>query len=170
MLGEHFTGIIVAGIGIIIVVAVVLFSQAGVLDNATREMIQSEITDWGNTVVKNKEITQADVTQLEETLSSTGVICDVNMTLVVKDVNIGKKVSQTEQDKYGENATYEIHTTQIMDEIEKSGSYPIPSGATFTVTAENVSDSMLQTITNALFRSNNNNNGTMVGEYTVLVP
>ena len=56
-MGEHFTGIITIGIGIVIVVTIVLLSQAGVLDNATREMIQSELTEWGNTVVKEKEIT-----------------------------------------------------------------------------------------------------------------
>lgn len=169
-MGEHFTSIITIGAGIIIIVSIVLFAQASALDNATREMIQSELTSWGNTVVKNKEITLSNVNKLQETISATGVICDLNMTLVVEDVNLGKKVSQAQKDKKGENATYEIHHTQIMQEIEKNGSYPIPSGATFTVSESMVSDSMLQTITNSFLRSNGKNSGSTVAEYTVLVP
>lgn len=169
-MGEHFTGIITIGAGIIIIVIIVLVGQATVLDNATREMIQSELTEWGNTVVKNKEITMADVNKLKETISATGVVCDLNMVLVVNDTNLGRKVSQTQKDRAGENAQYEIHYSEIMKEIEENGSYPIPSGATFSASEEMVTDSMLQTIINSFFMSNGSNSGSTVAEYTVLVP
>ncbi len=169
-MGEHFTGIITIGAGIIIIVAIVLVGQATVLDNATREMIQSELTEWGNTVVKNKEVTMADINKLQETISATGVVCDLDMVLVVNDVNLGRKASQTQKDKNGENAQYEIHYSEIMKEIEENGGYPIPSGATFTASEEMITDSMLQTIINSLFMSNGNNSGSTVAEYTVLVP
>lgn len=169
-MGEHFTGIITIGIGIVIVVTIVLLSQAGVLDNATREMIQSELTEWGNTVVKEKEITLTGVNQLKEKIAAAGITSDVNMTLEVKDVNIGKKASQVVKDKIGENASYEVHQTQIMDVLEKDGRYSIPSGSTFTVDIVRTSESSSQVLSNGFFRTNGKDSGSTEASFTSLVP
>lgn len=169
-MGEHFTGIITIGIGIVIVVTIVLLSQAGVLDNATRESIQSQLAEWGNTVVKNQEITLEGVNKLKEQISASGITSEINMTLELKDVNIGKKASQVVKDKNGENATYEVHQTQIMDVLEKDGRYPIPSGSTFTVDVIRTSDSSSQVLSNGFFRTNGKDSGSTEASFTSFVP
>lgn len=169
-MGEHLTGIIVVGIGIIIVVTIVLLSQASVLDNATREMIQSELTEFGNTIAKNKEITLEGYYQLKEKIAAAGINSDVKMSLVVSDVNLGKKVSQAQKDKIGENATYEIHHAQIMEVLEEKGRYPLPPNSTYTVIADSSSESMSQVLSNSFFRTNGKDSGTTIAQYTTLIP
>ena len=92
------------------------------------------------------------------------------MTLEVKDVNIGKKASQVVKDKIGENASYEVHQTQIMDVLEKEGRYPIPSGSTFTVDIVRTSESSSQVLSNGFFRTNGKDSGSTEASFTSLVP
>ena len=167
---EKFTEIFTIGVGIVLVVSIVLITQAGVLDNATREVIQSSMNDFGNAVVREKEITLEAYNKLNEQINAAGVTGYVNLTLEVPDSNYKKKVSMIVKDKAGENPTILIPHTEIMKQLNDSGKYKIPTNATFSSDFVRTNESWTQGLTNGLFRTNGKDSGSTEASFTSLVP
>lgn len=115
----------------LIIVVVILFStiilfvwptmtMADRTDDISQLTAQAATTNFVTKAATTGKITQADYDEYLQTLTSTGNTYDVNLTAQVKDINLGKKTSQAQADKVGENAYIVQYTSQIEDAIESN--------------------------------------------------
>ena len=65
-------------------------------------------------------VTQSNYYNFKQSLASTGNTYDVNMEFKILDENPGKKTTQAERDKIGENVYYSVYTSQIEEAMENS--------------------------------------------------
>ena len=91
------------------------------------------------------------------------------MVLEVKDANLGKKASQAQKDKIGENASYSVHTTQIEEVLENGGVYYCNEGDRFTASVKNTSQTLSQQLKNFFYTVTGNDAYTIAAEHTALV-
>lgn len=161
--------IIAIAAGAIILFVFPLMTTADRTDDAAQLTVESAITSFVNEVATTGKITQAKYNQLVETLTSTGNTYDVNMTLEVKDINLGKKASEASKNKNGENASYEVHDTQIMDELNKSGQYLCKEGDRIVVSAVNTSQTLSQQYKNFIYKVIGNDAATISAEHSALI-
>ena len=68
------------------------------------------------------------------------------------DENPGKKTSQTAKDKIGENVYYSEYTTQIMQELEKSGVKDLKSGDIVLVTVSNENKTLAKQLRSLMYK------------------
>lgn len=149
-----------------------LMTMSDRTDDVAQLSVESATTDFVDEVATSGKITLANLNELEQTVTSTGNTYDVDMVLEVKDANLGKKASQAQKDKIGENASYSVHTTQIMDVLEEkngNGVYYCNEGDRFTATVKNTSQTLSQQLKNFFYTVTGNDAYTIAAEHTALV-
>ena len=77
------------------------------------------VSEFVDKIRTTGKITQANYNEFVETISATGNIYNVEMELQIKDENLGKKVSQAQASKIGENVYYSIFTSQIEEIMDR---------------------------------------------------
>lgn len=155
--------------GAIILFVFPLMTTADRADDAAQLTVEAAVTDFVNNVATTGKITRAKYNELVQTLTSTGNTYDVNMTLEVKDINLGKKVSEASKDKNGENASYEIHDTQILSELESKGYYLLKEGDRIVVSAANTSQPLSQQYKNFIYKVLGDDTATISAEHSALI-
>lgn len=107
--------ILVAGILIFIVPLIALTGRS---DNVTQENIQLIVDEFVTDIKNTGKLTRSKYLDFESKLDSTGSnYYDVEIEIKHLDENPGKKTSQTNYTKIGENVYYSEYTTQILNEI-----------------------------------------------------
>ncbi len=147
-----------------------LMTMSDRTDDVAQLAVESATTDFVDEVATSGKITLANLNELEQTITSTGNTYDVDMVLEVKDANLGKKASQAQKDKIGENASYSVHTTQIEEVLENGdGVYYCNEGDRFTASVKNTSQTLSQQLKNFFYSVTGNDTYTIAAEHTALV-
>lgn len=147
-----------------------LMTMSDRTDDVAQLAVESATTDFVDEVATSGKITLANLNELEQTITSTGNTYDVDMVLEVKDANLGKKASQAQKDKIGENASYSVHTTQIEEVLENGdGVYYCNEGDRFTASVKNTSQTLSQQLKNFFYTVTGNDAYTIAAEHTALV-
>ena len=94
-----------------------LMSTSDRADDITTQAVDSATTDFVDEIRSTGKITQQNYDNFIQVLGSTGNSYEVEMEVQVLDDNPGKKVTEAEYTKVGENYYYSEYTTQILDEI-----------------------------------------------------
>ena len=107
-----------------------LMSTSDRTDDITTQAVESATTDFVDEIRSTGKITQDSYDNFVQTISSTGNSYEVEMEVQVLDDNPGKKVTEAEYTKVGENYYYSEYTTQILEEINSdSGAMYLKQGA-----------------------------------------
>mgnify|MGYP004487242499 CR=1 FL=1 len=117
------------------------------------ELIVSEfVTDVQNTGV----VSQAKYQSLENSLAATGNTYNIEMEIQHLDENPGKKTTQANYTKIGENVYYSDYTTQILNKLE-SGNQKIllNEGDRIIVNVKNTNETQAQTLKGSLLSFTN---------------
>ena len=72
-------------------------------------------------------------------------------------------------DKIGENAYYSVYTSQIQDELDKSGVYICKEGDIVTVSVKNTSQTLAQELKNFIYAVTGNDAYTIAAQHTGVV-
>ena len=122
-------------------------------------LVNEFVTDVQNTGI----ISQAKYQSLENSLAATGNTYNVEMEVQHLDENPGKKTTQANYTKIGENVYYSEYTTQVLEQLESSttGEISLKEGDRIVVNVKNTNTTQAQTLKGSLLSFTN------AGQYTI---
>ena len=122
-------------------------------------LVNEFVTDVQNTGI----ISQAKYQSLENSLAATGNTYNVEMEVQHLDENPGKKTTQANYTKIGENVYYSEYTTQVLEQLESSttGEISLKEGDRIVVNVKNTNTTQAQTLKSSLLSFTN------AGQYTI---
>ena len=138
-------------------------------DDIAQLSVQTAVTKFVDDSRAVGKITMENYTNLITTINATGNTYDVEMELKVLDENIGKKSAWTQGDVIGENVYYAIFTSQIVDEIEKSGVYRMKEGDILSVSVKNTNKTMSQSLRSIFYSISGGDNYSISAQHSGVV-
>ena len=107
--------VIAIGLAAVLMFVFPLMTMSDRTDDVAQLTVEAATTDFVDNIRTTGRITQNRYNEFVQTITSTGNTYDVEMVVQVKDENLGKKVSQAQADKIGENVYYSVYTSQIEE-------------------------------------------------------
>lgn len=147
-----------------------LMSTSDRTDDITTQAIESATTDFVDEIRSTGKITQDNYDNFIQTISSTGNSYNVEMEVQVLDDNPGKKVTEAEYTKVGENYYYSEYTTQILDEINSdAGAMYLKQGDMVTVSVKNTNRTIGTILRDFFYSVTGNNSATVTASHSGIV-
>ena len=147
-----------------------LMSTSDRTDDITTQAVESATTDFVDEIRSTGQITQDSYDNFVQTLSSTGNSYEVEMEVQVLDDNPGKKVTEAEYTKVGENYYYSEYTTQILDEINSdTGAMYLKQGDLVTVSVKNTNRTIGTILRDFFYSITGNNSATVTATHSGIV-
>ena len=113
--GETLVVIIVIGLAVILIFVFPVMSMLDRADDITQLSVEQAVTEFVDSVLTTGKIDPDKYDVLVIQLGSTGNAYEIEMMARIQDENPGKKVTQVQSNKVGENEYYDLHTSQLMD-------------------------------------------------------
>ena len=146
-----------------------LMSLAERTDDISQLAVQTATTEFVDDIRTTGKMTLDDYEAYLGELNSTGNSFDVEMLIQQLDENPGVKTTQAEATKIGENLYYNIYTTQIMDQLNKTGRITLKEGDIITVTVKNTNQTISQMLRNFFYAISGNNSYEIAGQHSGIV-
>ncbi len=147
-----------------------LMSTSDRTDDITTQAVESATTDFVDEIRSTGKITQDSYDNFVQTISSTGNSYEVEMEVQVLDDNPGKKVTEAEYTKVGENYYYSEYTTQILDEINSdAGAMYLKQGDMVTVSVKNTNRTIGTILRDFFYSVTGNNSATVTASHSGIV-
>ena len=147
-----------------------LMSTSDRTDDITTQAVESATTDFVDEIRSTGKITQDSYDNFVQTISSTGNSYEVEMEVQVLDDNPGKKVTEAEYTKVGENYYYSEYTTQILDEINSdAGAMYLKQGDMVTVSVKNTNRTIGTILRDFFYSVTGNNSATVTASHNGIV-
>lgn len=161
--------VIAIGLAAVLMFVFPLMTMSDRVDDVSQLTVKAATTDFVDKIRTTGKITQTNYNEYVQTITSTGNTYDVEMVVQVKDENLGKKASQAQADKIGENVYYSIYTSQIEEEIESKGAYYCKEGDIVSVSARNTNQTIAQQLKNFFYTVTGNDVYTVSAEHAGIV-
>ena len=145
-----------------------LMAMADRSDDISQLSVQTETTEFVDDVRTTGKLTAAKYQNYVEKISATGNTYDVQLKIQRLDENPGKKTSQVEATKIGENVYYSEYTTQILNALE-SGSVLLKEGDIVTASAKNTNTTMSQELKSFIYKVTGNDQYSISAEHSGIV-
>lgn len=146
-----------------------LMTMSDRTDDVSQLAVEAATTDFVDKARTTGKITKANYDEFLQTITSTGNTYDVELAVQVKDTNLGKKVSQAQADKIGENVYYSIYTSQIQDQINRNGAYYCKEGDIISASVKNTNQTISQQLKNFFYTVTGNDAYTIAAESAGIV-
>ena len=146
-----------------------LMTMSDRTDDVAQLAVKTATIEFVDKSRETGKITQANYDELIQTITSTGNTYDVEMVVQVKDENLGKKVSQAQADKIGENAYYSVYTSQIEEEMKTKGAYYCNEGDIIYASVKNTNQTISQQLKNFFYSVTGNDAYTIAAEHSGVV-
>ena len=128
-----------------------LMSVADRSDDVSQLSVQNSTTTFVDNIRSTGRITLADYNKFAQEINATGNTYDIEIEVKVLDENPGKKTTQANYTKYGENVFYSIYSAQIDDTLAKNGSIALKQGDMFSVSVKNKYPTLGDTLNNFFY-------------------
>lgn len=162
--------IIAIGLAAVLMFVFPLMSTADRTDDISQLAVESATSDFVEKIKTTGKITKDSYDELVEAITATGNTYDVEMTVQVKDINLGKKVSMAQADKIGENAYYSEYTSQIEEQLEgPNKAYYCKEGDIVSVSVKNTNKTIAQELKNFFYTVTGNDAYTIAAQHTGVV-
>ena len=147
-----------------------LMSTADRTDDISTQAVDAVTTDFVDEIRYKKKITQDSYDNFVQTISSTGNSYEVEMEVQVLDDNPGKKVTEAEYTKVGENYYYSKYTTQILDEVNSDkGAMYLKQGDMVTINVKNTNRTIGTILKDFVYRVTGNNSASITASHSGIV-
>ena len=143
--------LVTAGVLTLAVPTVTLMNR---YDNVVEENVSSIVSQFKSDITGTAVLSMDKLEDLETKLTATGNTYDIYLELWILDENPGKKTSQTNYKKIGENVYSIKYTTQILEEL-KSGPIILKEGDYIYIKVENQNSTAAQTAESGFFSFSN---------------
>ena len=146
-----------------------LMSLAERTDDISSLAVQTATTEFVDNVRMTGKMTLEDYDAYLSELASTGNSFDIEILIQELDENPGKKTTQAETTKIGENLYYNTYTTQVLDQLDRTGRITLKEGDIVTVTARNTNQTISQMLRNFFYMISGNDSYQIAGQHTGVV-
>ena len=150
-----------------------LMTMSDRTDDVSQLSVETATTEFVDDVRTTGKLSIDKYNTFVETLASTGNTYDVEMEIDVLDENPGKKTTQTESKKIGENVYYTMYTSQILDTINPSSgvtkTLAMKEGDIFSVSVRNSNTTLSQQLKNFFYQVSGNDTYTIAAEHAGIV-
>ena len=131
-------------------------------DNVVQENVELIVNDFVTDVQSTGVISQAKYQSLENSLAATGNTYNIEIEVQHLDENPGKKTTQANYTKIGENVYYSDYTTQVLQQLQNdSKKICLKQGDRIVVDVKNTNNTQAQTLKGSLLSFTN------AGQYTI---
>lgn len=169
-MGDSLITIVAIVLAAILMFVFPLMAMSDRTDDVSQLAVQTATTDFVDTVRTTGKLTANNYSKYVETINSTGNAYDVEMEIKVLDENPGKKTSQAQQDKIGENVYYSMYTSQILDQLPNNNSViALKEGDMFSVSAKNTNTTLSQQLKNFFYTVTGNETYTIAASHGGIV-
>jgi hypothetical protein len=138
-------------------------------DDVAQVSVQQEVTEAVNEIATTGKLTLDGWSNLESALAATGNSYDVEIEFQILDENPGKKTSQTNNTKIGENVYYSVYTTQITNVLTENGEYALKEGDIVKIEVKNTSTTLSQNLKNFWYKVTGNDLYIISGSWSAVV-
>ena len=143
-----------------------LMTMSNRADDVSQLSVQSLTTQFVDDVRTTGKITSDKYNKFVENIHSTGNTYDVEIEVKVRDENPGKKTTQANSKKIGEDVYYSIYTTQIENTLKNNNAYNLEEGDIVSVSVKNTNTTMSQQLSGG---TSTGLTGTIAGEASGIV-
>ena len=123
-------------------------------DNVVQENVKLIVEEFVTDIKNTGKLTNAKLQDFENRLAATGNTYDIEMELQILDENPGKKTTQANYKKIGENVYYSEYTTQIYDKLQ-TGDISLKEGDFIYVGVTNQNSTAAQTLKSSFLSFSN---------------
>lgn len=168
-MGDSLITVVAIFLAAILMFIFPLMTLAERTDDISSLAVQTATTEFVDDIMTTGKITLEDYDAYLSDISSTGNTFDVEVLIQQLDENPGKKTTQAESTKIGENLYYNIYTTQVEQELNSKGKITLKEGDLVTVTAKNTNQTISQMIRNFFYMISGNDSYQIVGQHSGVV-
>ena len=172
-MGDTLITVVAIGLAAVLMFVFPLMTMSDRTDDVSQLAVETATTDFVDDVRTSGKLSMDKYSKFVETISSTGNSYDVEMEINVLDENPGKKASQAQIKKIGENVYYTMYTSQIMDQINpesgKTQTLALKEGDMFTASVKNTNTTLSQQLKNFFYSVTGNDTYTIAAEHGGIV-
>ena len=143
-----------------------LMTMSNRADDVSQLSVQSLTTQFVDDVRTTGKITSDKYNKFVENIHTTGNTNDVEIEEKVRNENTGKKTTQANSKKIGEDVYYSIYTTQIENTLKNNNAYNLKEGDIVSVSVKNTNTTMSQQLSGG---TSTGLTGTIAGEASGIV-
>ena len=165
-MGDSLTTIIAIFLAATLMFVFPLMTMTNRADDVSQLSVQSLTTQFVDDVRTTGKITSEKYSKFVENIHSTGNTYDVEIEVKVRDENPGKKTTQANSKKIGEDVYYSIYTTQIENTLRNNNAYNLKEGDIVSVSVKNTNTTMSQQLSGG---TSTQLTGTIAGEASGIV-
>ena len=172
-MGDSLITVVAIFLAAILMFVFPLMSLAERTDDISQLAVQTATTEFVDDIRTTGEITLDEYEQYLQTISATGNSFEVEMLVQQLDENPGKKTTQAESTKIGENVYYTMYTSQILDTINPSSgvtqTLALKEGDIFSASVRNTNSTLSQQLKNFFYSVTGNDTYTIAAEHAGIV-
>lgn len=168
-MGDSLITIIAIFLAALLMFVFPLMSLSERTDDISQLAVQTSTTEFVDRVRTTGKITQDDYEKYLSALVATGNSFEVEMLIQQLDENPGKKTTQAEATKIGENLYYNKYTSQIEDELNSKGRVILKEGDIVSVTVKNTNKTIAQLLRNFFYMVSGNDSYQVFGQHAGVV-
>ncbi len=168
-MGDSLITIVAIFLAAILMFIFPLMSLAEKTDDISSLAVQTATTEFVDDIRTTGKMTLEDYEKYLSDIASTGNSFDVEILIQQLDENPGKKTTQTEATKIGENLYYNMYTTQVEEELNTKGRITLKEGDFIEVTAKNTNQTISQMLRNFFYMISGNDTYQILGQHSGVV-
>lgn len=172
-MGDTLITVIAIVLAAVLMFVFPLMTMSDRTDDVSQLAVETATTEFVDDVRTTGKLTMDKYSRFVENISSTGNTYDVEMELQVLDENPGKKTTQAEATKIGENVYYTQYTSQILDQLNPSNGVTkvlaLKEGDIFTTSVKNTNTTLSQQLKNFFYKVTGNDTYTIAAEHGGIV-
>ena len=170
-MGDTLITVIAIALAAVLMFVFPLMTMSDRTDDVSQLTVETATTEFVDDIRTTGKLTMDKYSQFVENISATGNSYEVEMQLQVLDENPGKKTTQAEATKIGENVYYTMYTSQILDELDNSasGTKALKEGDIFSVSVKNTNTTLSQQLKNFFYSVTGNDTYTIAAEHAGIV-
>lgn len=168
-MSDTLVTIIAIALAAILMFVFPLMTMSDRTDDVSQLTVETATTEFVDEIRTTGKITQDKYDKFIEAIGSTGNTYNVEMEVQILDENPGKKTTQTEQTKIGENVYYSIYTSQIEEKLINDGVYKLKEGDIVSVSVKNTNQTLAQQLKNFFYTVVGNDTYTIAASHGGIV-
>ena len=161
--------VIAIGLAAVLMFIFPLMTMSDRTDDVAQLTVETATTEFVDEIRTTGKITSDKYSQYLQTIGSTGNTYNVEMEVKVLDENPGKKTTQTDREKIGENVYYSVYTSQIENELKERNSYKLKEGDLVSVSVKNTNQTLSQQLKNFFYSVTGNDTYTIAASHGGIV-
>lgn len=167
-MGDTLITVVAIALAAVLMFVFPLMTMSDRTDDISQLAVETTTTEFVDSIRTTGKLTMDKYSKFVENISSTGNTYDVEMEVKVLDENPGKKTTQAQATKIGENVYYSMYTSQIMDSLEQ-GTLALKEGDIFSASVKNTNTTLSQQLKNFFYKVSGNDTYTIAAEHAGIV-